>query len=152
MARVAGCVLCETDGGVVVGRTPLLRVIRAEEDPRYPAFYRVVWTDHAREFTDLTPADRTHCMDVVAAVEEVLRHHLQPHKVNLATLGNAVPHLHWHVIARWTWDAHFPGPVWASEQRTPSAPRLAEVAAAQSRVEADIAQSLRRWAGTPLGA
>ncbi|MBK0394443.1 HIT family protein [Ramlibacter algicola] len=146
MARVAGCVLCETDGGAVVASTPSLRVIRSEEDPRYPAFYRVVWTDHAPEFTDLSVAQRAHCLEVVALVEEALRRHLRPHKVNLASLGNAVPHLHWHVIARWPWDAHFPGPVWAVEQRQAPVDRLAEVTAALQAVEADIAAAMPRLA------
>ena len=118
MAHVAGCPLCDGPGGVLIGRTSKLRVIRSEEDPaRFPAFYRVVWGDHVPEFSDLTPADRQHCMDAVVLVEQALRLHLQPHKVNLAALGNAVPHLHWHVIARFDWDSHFPAPVWAAPLR-----------------------------------
>jgi diadenosine tetraphosphate (Ap4A) HIT family hydrolase len=46
-----------------------------------------------------------------------MREHLRPEKINLASLGNQVPHLHWHVIARFSDDAHFPGPIWASPQR-----------------------------------
>ena len=65
------------------------------------------------EFTDLAPDERAECMDVVARVERVLREQLQPTKINLASLGNMVPHLHWHVIARFDWDSHFPQPVWA---------------------------------------
>lgn len=59
------------------------------------------------EFSDLSSADRTHCMDVVAQLEQALRKHLQPTKINLAALGNMVPHLHWHVIARLTGTATF---------------------------------------------
>ena len=51
-------------------------------------------------------------MGVVAQVEQALRQHLQRTKINLAALGNLVPHLHWHVIARFDWDSHFPAPVW----------------------------------------
>jgi diadenosine tetraphosphate (Ap4A) HIT family hydrolase len=50
-------------------------------------------------------------------VEEAMLRHLRPTKVNLASLGNAVPHLHWHLIARFDWDSHFPGAVWAQPQR-----------------------------------
>jgi diadenosine tetraphosphate (Ap4A) HIT family hydrolase len=46
-----------------------------------------------------------------------LRAHLQPTKINLAALGNVVAHLHWHVIARFDWDTHFPAPVWAEARR-----------------------------------
>lgn len=110
------CELCEQPGGVPVASGPSWRVIRVA-DADFPAFYRVVWTAHVAEFTDLSPADRAVCMDVVARVESVLRGRLSPTKINLASLGNMVPHLHWHVIARFDWDSHFPNPVWGARQR-----------------------------------
>jgi diadenosine tetraphosphate (Ap4A) HIT family hydrolase len=97
-------------------RTPRLRVIRAE-DGDFPAFYRVVWQDHVAEWSDLPAADQALLMAVVTAVERTLRAQLRPTKVNLASLGNVVPHLHWHVIARFDWDSRFPQPVWAPVQR-----------------------------------
>ena len=93
-----------------------LRVIRADE-AGFPAFYRVVWQGHVAEFSDLSPAERQHCMDAVVVVESALREFLQPTKINLAALGNVVPHLHWHVIARFEGDSHFPAPVWAAAVR-----------------------------------
>ncbi|MFL6695103.1 MAG: HIT family protein [Ramlibacter sp.] len=147
MAHVAGCPLCDGIGGVLVARTSKLRVIRSEEDSaRFPAFYRVVWDDHVPEFSQLSPADRQHCMDAVVLVEEALRLHLQPHKVNLAALGNAVPHLHWHVIARYPWDSHFPAPVWAAQQRDVAADRIQALAAALPALETGLADSLQRLA------
>lgn len=110
------CVLCTGDGGVPIWRGTELRVIRAE-DEELPAFYRVIWAAHLPEFTDLSPLERRTCMDAVALVEEALRAQLQPDKINLAAFGNMVPHLHWHVIARWRGDAYWPHPVWAPKQR-----------------------------------
>ena len=110
------CSLCTEDGGALIWRGEKLRVIRADE-AGFPAFYRVVWNAHVAEFSDLDPLERAHCMDVVVQVEQALRQHLQPTKINLATLGNMVAHLHWHVIARFDWDSHFPAPVWAAAQR-----------------------------------
>ncbi|WAC72896.1 HIT family protein [Roseateles sp. SL47] len=111
------CPLCRDAGGHLVASAARWRVIRAAE-PDFPAFYRVIWTDHVAEFSDLTPLDREACMAVVLAVEQALRQHLTPTKINLATLGNVVPHLHWHVIARFDWDSHFPNPVWGERRRT----------------------------------
>ena len=116
----SACPLCAADGGQLIWRGEKLRVIRADE-AGFPAFYRVVWNAHVAEFSDLSPADRAHCMDVVVQVEQALRQHLQPTKINLATLGNMVAHLHWHVIARFDWDSHFPAPVWAAAQRARNA-------------------------------
>lgn len=115
-SRAVGCELCTQDGGVLVVRTDKLRVIRAI-DADHPAFYRVIWNDHVAEWTDLVPENRSHIMQTVAKVETVLREALAPTKINLASLGNVVPHLHWHVIARYDWDARWPAPVWAPKQR-----------------------------------
>ena len=57
-------------------------------------------------------------MDVVLATERALRMIVEPDKINLASLGNLVPHLHWHVIPRWRDDSHFPAPIWAAAQRS----------------------------------
>ena len=113
-----GCPLCDCVGGVLVAQRSRCRVIRAEE-PAFPAFYRVVWTEHVAEFSDLDAGARAEIMEVVCEVERVLRSALQPTKVNLASLGNVVAHLHWHVIARFEYDTHFPQPVWASAVRAP---------------------------------
>jgi diadenosine tetraphosphate (Ap4A) HIT family hydrolase len=68
--------------------------------------------------TDLPEPDRMRLFEVVMAVEEAIRHILSPDKVNLASLGNVVPHLHWHVIPRYLDDPHFPAPIWAEARRT----------------------------------
>jgi diadenosine tetraphosphate (Ap4A) HIT family hydrolase len=56
-------------------------------------------------------------MDVVLATEHALRELMRPDKVNLASFGNMVPHLHWHVIPRFRDDRHFPEPTWGTPQR-----------------------------------
>jgi diadenosine tetraphosphate (Ap4A) HIT family hydrolase len=111
-----GCELCREAGGVLVFQADAWRVIRAL-DADFPAFYRVVWQAHVPEWTDLSLADRAVLMSAVGAVERVLRESLSPAKINLASLGNVVPHLHWHVIARFDWDSRWPAPVWAPPRR-----------------------------------
>ncbi|MFG6449031.1 HIT family protein [Roseateles sp. BYS180W] len=113
----APCVLCAEPGGLLLLQRPLWRVVRVTDTPAYPAFYRVIWNAHVGEFSELPRAQRQQCMEVVCAVEQVLRRALCPTKINLASLGNVVPHLHWHVIARFEGDAHFPQPIWATAQR-----------------------------------
>lgn len=95
------------------GAWRVVRVIDAD----FPAFYRVIWQAHAGEWTDLDESARNECLHVVALVERVLRDALAPTKINLASLGNVVPHLHWHVVARFDWDSHFPQPIWGQRQR-----------------------------------
>jgi len=141
-SRVAGCPLCEDAGGRLVHEAAKFRVICAAEQG-FPAFYRLVWREHVREFTDLSREDRAACMEAVSVIEQCLREALAPTKINLATLGNVVPHLHWHVIARFDWDSHFPGPVWAAAQRERAPAREAEVEAKRPALEQRMIERLR---------
>lgn len=113
--REPGCVYCESAGGSVVFDDARLRVVVADEP--FPGFCRVIWKAHVREMTDLAPLDRMHLMSVVFAVEGALRALLAPLKMNVASLGNQVSHVHWHVIPRFADDSHFPQPVWGQRQR-----------------------------------
>lgn len=140
----ATCVLCTEPGGQLVWQGAQLRLIRAQE-AGFPAFYRIVWNAHVAEFSDLTRAEREHCMQAVTLVEQVLRQQLQPTKINLATLGNVVPHLHWHIIARYDWDSHFPAPVWASAQRPRDSAREAAVVAQLPMVDAALQQAFAAY-------
>lgn len=121
------CPLCEGDGGLLVFRNEDLRIIQASE-AGFPAFYRVIWNRHVAEFSDLSASERQVCMHAVAKIEQVLRSELHPAKINLAALGNMVPHLHWHVIARFDWDSHFPAPVWGAAQRPVDEEKTAAIA------------------------
>ena len=94
----------------------LCRVVRVDE-PLYPGFCRVILNRHAREMSDLAAAERARLMEVVFAVEEAVREAMSPDKMNVASLGNMTPHVHWHVIPRFHDDAHFPTPVWGPARR-----------------------------------
>lgn len=123
------CPLCTEDGGQLIARLPNWRLIRVTDTPDFPAFYRVVWNAHVAELSDLSSAERAECLEAVVAVEQGLRDVLAPTKINLAALGNVVPHLHWHVIARFSDDSHFPAPIWGAAQRPVSMARLATIRA-----------------------
>ncbi|MDD3650576.1 HIT family protein [Immundisolibacter sp.] len=117
------CPLCRPRGENVLWQDADTRVVRVD-DPAYPGFCRVILNAHVAEMTDLAPALRDRLMQRVFAVEAALRHTLQPAKINLASLGNQVPHLHWHVIARFVDDATFPDAVWAPPRRAGAARRI----------------------------
>ena len=110
------CPLCTADGGELVWSNEYLRVILANE-PDYPGFCRVIWSKHLAEMTDLAIEDRSLMMRTVMKVEQAILDVMQPDKVNLAALGNMVPHLHWHVIPRFKVDTCFPGSVLSEKQR-----------------------------------
>jgi diadenosine tetraphosphate (Ap4A) HIT family hydrolase len=127
------CELCELVG-VAVSHPSASQVVFVGDkftvilvdDANYPGFARVVWNEHVREISDLADDDRLLLNDAVWRVEASVRDVMAPLKVNVASLGNVVPHLHWHVIPRYADDAHFPAPVWAQALRSPDAAVLAE--------------------------
>ncbi len=115
----ATCELCANVGGELVWEDTLCRVILVggREGALSPGYCRVIWGAHVGEMSDLPAQERRHLMGVVFAAEVAVRRLVRPHKINLASLGNVVPHLHWHVVPRWRDDSHFPAPVWTDPCR-----------------------------------
>ena len=119
MTILQNCALCQFAASTVHANEKF-SVILADE-ANYPGFCRVIWRDHVREMSDLEQHDRLLLNEAVHQVELAVREVMAPTKINVASLGNVVPHLHWHVIPRYTDDAHFPAPVWAEAVRAPDA-------------------------------
>lgn len=131
---MTSCPLCNAQGENVLWHDGLCRIVLVD-DPDYAGYCRVIWNEHVKEMTDLSAAERAHIIEAVLAVEDVLRSQLHPDKINLASLGNQVPHLHWHVIPRFVDDAKFPDAIWAPGRRA-GVRRNADVA--------EIAASIRK--------
>lgn len=121
------CDLCDSTGGKLLWQDERLRVVYVNE-PGYIGYCRVIWQAHVAEMTDLDEASRAHCMRAVFTVESLLRDLLKPDKINLASLGNFTPHVHWHVIARFRDDAHFPQAIWGERQREAKAREVTDLA------------------------
>jgi diadenosine tetraphosphate (Ap4A) HIT family hydrolase len=110
------CELCSKAGGEMLWDDGFARVVLAGVS-EHPGLCRVILNAHEREMTDLAETDRARLMATVFAVEGLLREMLAPEKINLASFGNVVPHLHWHVIPRFSDDPHFPNSVWSARVR-----------------------------------
>jgi diadenosine tetraphosphate (Ap4A) HIT family hydrolase len=118
-----GCVFCNSLGGELLWQNDLCRIVLVD-DPNYVGFCRVILNKHVKEMTDLSDAERLHLMQITFKVEQVLRDVLQPTKINLASLGNKTPHIHWHVIPRFETDIHFPETIWSVEVRQTNKPNI----------------------------
>ncbi|HEV2853183.1 MAG TPA: HIT family protein [Thermoanaerobaculia bacterium] len=101
-----------------VTRLPLCRVLLMK-DARFPWLILVPERDGAREIHDLTPSDRAVLIEEIAQAGKVLERLFHPDKLNVGALGNIVPQLHVHVIARTAADPAWPGPVWGSGPAVP---------------------------------
>lgn len=138
MTEERACPLCTADGGRVLVRTARWRIVLAGE-AGHPAFTRLIWNAHVAEMSDLDEARRRELLEAVVRVEAVQRATLSPDKINLASLGNQVPHLHWHVVPRWRDDRHFPNAVWGSARPDAGDAPLERAAAVRNRLDAYVA-------------
>ncbi len=128
-----GCVLCHPKNENVIWKNKELRVIQVD-DPQFPGYFRVIWNEHIAEMSDLTDVERQLLEKVLLTVEKAVRAQMQPDKINWAQFGNMVPHLHWHIIARYRDDSHFPESIWGLKQR-----EMAEERVQQLKIKANNA-------------
>lgn len=99
-------------------------------DARFPWLILVPALAHLRELHDVPAARRTDLFDEIEQASRALEVVATPFKINVAALGNQVPQLHIHVIARHQEDAAWPNPVWGSGAAVPyDADRAAELVA-----------------------
>lgn len=96
---------------IEVGDLSLCRVLLMD-DAQYPWLILAPRRDGLVEITDLNEAERTQAMAEIALAAEALKRLTRCDKLNIAALGNAVPQLHVHVIARFRNDLAWPAPVW----------------------------------------
>lgn len=107
------CVLCRETGGELLYQDDFVRIVNAGE-VAYPGFTRVILQQHLKEMSELAQAERICLMEYVYTVEQAQRDILMPEKINLAQFGTMVPHIHWHIIPRFSWDLHYPGSFWSA--------------------------------------
>jgi diadenosine tetraphosphate (Ap4A) HIT family hydrolase len=113
---MTSCTLCDNVGGQLLWNSALCRIVLVD-DADYPGFCRIILNRHVKEMTDLDIGERSLLMRVLLVVESAVREVMHPDKVNLASLGNMTPHVHWHIIPRFVDDKHFPNPIWGEAQR-----------------------------------
>ena len=94
-----------------IGDLPLSRVL-VIKDANYPWLLLVPRRPDATEITDLDEVEQAQLMTEINRVARALKEITKPDKLNIAALGNVVPQLHVHLIARRTTDAAWPRPVW----------------------------------------
>lgn len=117
-------------------RWPLCRVLLMN-DSRYPWLILVPAKASLSEIHDLGPADQAVLMTEIDRASRVLTRLFLPDKINVGALGNLVPQLHIHVVARFRGDDAWPGPIWGAHP-----PRPYETAALDSTLHS-VREALR---------
>lgn len=111
------------------------------DDSRYPWVILVPRRPALRELFQLDARDRVQLLDESCRVGEFLLRHFGADKLNVAALGNLVPQLHLHHVARNATDPAWPGPVWGHSPALPytSAALHARVDAIRKGLQLDLA-------------
>jgi len=99
-----------------------LSELRLMDDANHPWLILVPRIEGAVEWIDLDPAQQLTLTAEISAACRVLQATFRPHKLNVAALGNLVPQLHVHVIARFEHDIAWPRPVWGTASAKPYSP------------------------------
>lgn len=86
--------------------------LRLMNNQQYPWLILIPRVENAIELCDLSSSQQYQLMDEIALVSELLKSQYEADKLNVASLGNIVPQLHIHVVARYRSDAAWPSPVW----------------------------------------
>jgi diadenosine tetraphosphate (Ap4A) HIT family hydrolase len=108
------CPLCLAQNENVIYKNDLFRVILIDE---IPGFTRIILNKHIAEFSDLSLDESLEISKAIYKIEKAMLKHIKPDKVNIASLGNYVPHLHIHIIPRYKDDAWFPDSIWSNKHR-----------------------------------
>jgi diadenosine tetraphosphate (Ap4A) HIT family hydrolase len=123
-----------------IGELPLSDLLLMD-DARFPWLILVPRIAGARELIDLDERDQQSLLGELSLVGRALETLLRPGKLNIAALGNVVPQLHVHVIARFVGDDAWPQPVWGRGERVAYAEgeRVSRIAALRKAMRAGLA-------------
>jgi len=108
------CPLCNPKNEDIIFENELLRVILVDEIPGY---VRVITQKHIKELSELSDNEAIRLTLVIKKIEKAIIKILSPDKVNIAMLGNMVPHLHIHIIPRFINGPWWPGATFCEKNR-----------------------------------
>ena len=77
-----------------------------------------IFTQHPyKEMSEVPGLIKFEIYDLLDIIEKEMISYYDPKKINIASFGNYIPHVHWHIMARFEEDSYFPEPMWGTKQR-----------------------------------
>jgi len=92
-------------------------LIRVEREESEIPWLKIFVQREVKEFSECTNAEKLSIFNAMDLIEKMMLAYYNPTKINLASFGNYVPQVHWHVMARFKDDSFFPEPMWGEKQR-----------------------------------
>jgi diadenosine tetraphosphate (Ap4A) HIT family hydrolase len=91
--------------------------IKIESEPSQIPWLKLFTQEPYKEMSSVPKTLRVTLYELLHLIEEEMLTYFQPDKMNIASFGNYVPHVHWHIMARFKNDNYFPEPMWGQKQR-----------------------------------
>ena len=91
--------------------------IRIETEESEIPWLKIFTQQAYKEMSEVPKEIRSEIYDLLDIIEKEMIAYYKPDKINIASFGNYVPHVHWHIMARFKEDSFFPEPMWGSRQR-----------------------------------
>jgi len=91
--------------------------IRVEVEESEIPWLKVFAKAERREFSDCSIDEKNAIFTAIDVIEKEMLAYYKPTKINIASFGNYLPQVHWHVMSRFSEDSYFPEPMWGQKQR-----------------------------------
>jgi diadenosine tetraphosphate (Ap4A) HIT family hydrolase len=92
-------------------------LIRIEIEESEIPWLKIFTQEELKEFSDCDIKTKAEILRALDIVEKEMINYFNPTKINIASFGNYVPHVHFHIMARFEEDSYFPEPMWGKKQR-----------------------------------
>jgi diadenosine tetraphosphate (Ap4A) HIT family hydrolase len=92
-------------------------LIKIEQEQSEVPWVKVFTKREVKEFSACSTEEKIVIFEAIDIIEKLMLEYYQPQKINIASFGNILPHVHWHVMARFKEDSYFPEPMWGQKQR-----------------------------------
>ena len=93
------------------------RLIRIEIEKSEIPWLKIFTQDSIKEFSQCNRETKEQIWNILDVIEKEMLDYFNPEKINIASFGNYVPHVHFHIMARFKEDSYFPEPMWGTKQR-----------------------------------
>ncbi len=111
------CILChDNHNEELIIKNDIYKIIKVFNKD-YPIYFQIIVNRHIKELSDLPYKDALQIFEAIYLLDQLICDIFRVDKVNIASFGNIVPHLHWHIIGRYKNDKHFPNPIWGDITR-----------------------------------
>lgn len=92
-------------------------LIRVEVESNDLPWIKIFTQRRVKEFSGCTLEEKTEIFRIIDITERFMLEYFNADKINIASFGNLLPHVHWHVMSRFETDSYYPEPVWGVKKR-----------------------------------